>query len=365
MHRTEGENNVGNLHSESVPYTTLTPQLMNAIQEEISNVIEQAGITLLTQATDTNDQLYDAISSLVGAKSNYYTDSGSANNYVLTKAGTGAPTSYFDGLTVQFVPANTNTGASQINVNGLGNKDIVRTDETPLAASSLIYGRSLLATCVFDQSADNFKLLRAEATELAVGPVLLATDALTAALSTANRVVTPANLGSLDATTSQRGIIETATGAETYALTADNKAVTPLSLANLLSTDASASTGALRDGNGRLKVQAGNSSLNAPNIGQFILSTVSGYFRIPCMAGATFANFYVQWDTVALPNNATTPFSWPITFPNGFFGASITRSSNFDSYNEESGVAYFSPTTSGLTLSSQMATNAFVLGIGW
>jgi hypothetical protein len=64
VHRTEGANNLNNLYTEGPPATTITQEAMNAIQEEIANVIEQAGITLKTKSTDTRDQLWAAIQTL-------------------------------------------------------------------------------------------------------------------------------------------------------------------------------------------------------------------------------------------------------------------------------------------------------------
>jgi len=65
------------------------------------------------------------VSSSGTASVNYYTDSGTANAYVLTPGpGTVAPDAYYTGMIVEFVTNNENTGASTINVNGLGNKAI-------------------------------------------------------------------------------------------------------------------------------------------------------------------------------------------------------------------------------------------------
>jgi hypothetical protein len=54
---------------------------------------------------------------------NYGADSGATNSYVVTCGGTFS--SYLVGMTVAFVPANSNTGGSAINVNGLGSKTIL------------------------------------------------------------------------------------------------------------------------------------------------------------------------------------------------------------------------------------------------
>jgi len=65
MHRTEGTYHSSNLFTDGPPGTRLEENWLNAVQEEICNVIETAGITLKTAASETRDQLYDAIIELI------------------------------------------------------------------------------------------------------------------------------------------------------------------------------------------------------------------------------------------------------------------------------------------------------------
>ena len=64
MHRTEGVYNQSNLFSNGPPGTRVEQNWLNAIQEEISYVIEEAGITLLTADTETREQLKQAMDAL-------------------------------------------------------------------------------------------------------------------------------------------------------------------------------------------------------------------------------------------------------------------------------------------------------------
>lgn len=64
------------------------------------------------------------------------TDSGAANGYAIDL--TQAPAEYVEGLSVTFRPANSNTGPSTLNVNGLGVKAILRWDGNPLQAGDLL-----------------------------------------------------------------------------------------------------------------------------------------------------------------------------------------------------------------------------------
>lgn len=78
-------------------------------------------------------------SAIVGGYANYGVDSGIANAYAVAVGP--AITSYVDGLTVRFKATNANTGASTINVNGLGIRSIVRPDGTSLAADDIYAGQ--------------------------------------------------------------------------------------------------------------------------------------------------------------------------------------------------------------------------------
>ena len=61
MHRTEGTNNASNLFTNGPPATCVTDDWLNAVQEEIANVIEKLGVPLKTANTDTRDQLYNTL----------------------------------------------------------------------------------------------------------------------------------------------------------------------------------------------------------------------------------------------------------------------------------------------------------------
>lgn len=63
-------------------------------------------------------------------------DTGVTNAYVLTFDANF--TAYTDGIVIYWIPSNTNTGASTINVNGLGPVDIVNQNGNPLSSSQLV-----------------------------------------------------------------------------------------------------------------------------------------------------------------------------------------------------------------------------------
>ena len=67
------------------------------------------------------------------------TDTGAANAYVLTY--TAPYSAYADGISIQWTPANTNTGASTININSIGTVAITNPDGSALQAGQLVAGQ--------------------------------------------------------------------------------------------------------------------------------------------------------------------------------------------------------------------------------
>ena len=64
MHRTEGDNHSANSFTDGPPGTTVEENWLNAVQEELCNVITAASITLKTAATESQDQLLTALQTL-------------------------------------------------------------------------------------------------------------------------------------------------------------------------------------------------------------------------------------------------------------------------------------------------------------
>lgn len=114
--------------------TSLPAADFNQIPDELENLITKAGLTL--DGVDL-DQLSKAIS-IYSAGGAFYTDSGIVDAYVLSPVGTKlAPEAYFDGMKVAFFLTTPNTGASTVNVNGIGVKNIVDPSGTALNAGDL------------------------------------------------------------------------------------------------------------------------------------------------------------------------------------------------------------------------------------
>jgi len=103
--------------------------------EELENIIKSTGIAL---SSGDLYQVSKAVANYV-AGGDYYADSGIADAYVLTPVGLKkAPAAVLDGMRVRFKVGNTNTGASTVNVNGIGAVAIKGLDNVALVAGELI-----------------------------------------------------------------------------------------------------------------------------------------------------------------------------------------------------------------------------------
>jgi hypothetical protein len=132
--------------------TIVDDDWLNALQEELANVIESAGITL--SKTDRT-QLLAAIQTLVNGTP-YAVSSTVANTYTATL--TPVPLSYTTGMLVLIKFTHGNTGAATINLNTLGAKNIKRLDGSALSSGD-IYD-SMVAIMCYDGT--NFQLLNAQ-----------------------------------------------------------------------------------------------------------------------------------------------------------------------------------------------------------
>lgn len=125
---------------------------LNIRQNESGNLITSSGQTL---SDSTLDQEAKAVA-IYTAVANFYNDSGSANSYVLApQTGFKAPVSYTKGMEIRYRPANANTGASTVNVAGLGVKDIKLEDgSTDIGAGFILSTQDIILR--FDSANDCF-----------------------------------------------------------------------------------------------------------------------------------------------------------------------------------------------------------------
>lgn len=131
----------------------LTAAEWNQVPSEIQNVIEGLGQTL--SAGDLN-QLGKGIAGYV-ANGIFYADTGLANAYVLAVIGAKqSGTAYTDGFKAVFRAGNASTGASTVNVAGLGVKNIFF-DGAALIGGEIVSGS--LVTLIYDLANGRFDLI--------------------------------------------------------------------------------------------------------------------------------------------------------------------------------------------------------------
>jgi len=119
----------------------------NALTAELKNIVTSVGITL----SDLDAYQLSKAVAIYCSGGDFYTDSGSANSYVLGAIGNKkTPPAYFNGMRVRFQAGINNTGASTVNVATLGVKSIKRKDGSDLAAFDLVSGQ-IIELCYFSQ----------------------------------------------------------------------------------------------------------------------------------------------------------------------------------------------------------------------
>lgn len=128
----------------------------------------------------------------------FYTDSGIANAYVLSPVSpfkspvsSGSGEGYFVGMIIHFRAGNANTGASTVNVNSAGVKNLKKEDgTTDLDAGDI----SATQDSVFRYDGTSFVLNTGQASTTAKGIIEIATDAEVIAGTDTQRAITPAGL---------------------------------------------------------------------------------------------------------------------------------------------------------------------------
>lgn len=139
---------------------TLPASDFNAnIRNELQNVVTSAGFTLDPEGgADTNLNMLGQTVAKYANASWYYQDSGTANNYLLSRVGTlKSLDAYVDGVTVLFKIGNTNTGASTINVDSIGSKNLTDESGNALVANALLGGSYAIAR--YNSTDNRFELV--------------------------------------------------------------------------------------------------------------------------------------------------------------------------------------------------------------
>ena len=191
--------------------TPLNASDFNAINSEIENLVESTDQTLDVQGgPDTDLYMVSKAAAAYAVAGQHYRETGSADAYVLSRS-TNLLTlpAYTDGMSVTFKAGNTNTGASTVNVAGLGLKNITTPDGSALPAG-LIQEDSYISV-IYNSGSDRFELSNTSSSEFQPGTTMVFCDTSSApvgwtrktdwqdgAMFTYKATGTPGNGGSAD-----------------------------------------------------------------------------------------------------------------------------------------------------------------------
>lgn len=125
----------------------------NQFPTEVQNIITALGQAL--SAFDLN-QLGKSIAGYV-AHGDFYSDIGSADTYVLSAiGGKQTPPTYSDGMSIRFIPNSSNTGASTINVGGLGAVALKSESGGDLQAGSIF--ENIINHAEYNEASNEFRI---------------------------------------------------------------------------------------------------------------------------------------------------------------------------------------------------------------
>lgn len=126
---------------------------------ELQGIVTRSGQSLDPEGgPDTDTEMLGKAIALYSNATQYYSDTGAANAYVLSRVGTFDDLiAYVDGVIVTFKAANANTGASTINVSGLGVVDLVDDSGSALVNGDIKAGSYVTAR--YNDSTGDFEVL--------------------------------------------------------------------------------------------------------------------------------------------------------------------------------------------------------------
>jgi len=121
---------MSDINTSKVDGNTVSASEFNQLAE-IDNLISTSGQTPST----TNLEQQAIASARYSSAGNFFTDSGTANAYVLSPVSpfkspvsSTAGEGYYNGMVIRFRAGNANSGASTVNVNNAGSKSLVKSD---------------------------------------------------------------------------------------------------------------------------------------------------------------------------------------------------------------------------------------------
>lgn len=326
MHLIDGAGHVNNTFvSEDAPSgqppTEITPEIMNALQFEIANVVEGAGLPLVKV---DNTQLLSAIRKMIQAGQRSVV----INNAVFAPAvtGTGKPV-YWDSANSCFDLAIADGSGKQ---NVVGFADVPNSNVYAFGDAVLFSGLTPGARYYLDTTASGI-VTTAPSNAVFLGIARTSTEMFIDV-----DVASYAPLKSPDFTDPSTNTPDDGDKSR--------KIPNTLWIWNNISALVAGCIGAIA-------TAAGFGCSFGPN----------GYFRTPVWLGG----WVIQWGYVAKPSSAAVPVTWPVAFPNGF-GRCVAGFGGSNSPN--AGVSCGSPGLTGATFYSTVGGTGYDISyivVGW
>lgn len=192
---------MSDINTSKVDGNTVSASEFNQLAE-IDNLISTSGQTPST----TNLEQISIGSARYSSAGQFYTDGGTANAYVLSPVSpfkspvsATAGEGYFNGMIIRFRAGNANTGASTVNVNSAGVKNLLKQDGTALSAGDIPSNSDVQ----FRYNGTSFLKVLGNATTTNQGLIEIATDAEVKAATDTERAIVPSALASLFAASSR------------------------------------------------------------------------------------------------------------------------------------------------------------------
>ncbi|MET3461297.1 hypothetical protein [Variovorax atrisoli] len=201
--------------------TYLSNLWCDMLQQEIVNVVEAAGLTANPAVMTQLLQAIKLNSALVGV------DTGAANSAVVTYSP--VVPALVDGMVLWFKAAATNSGATTLNVNGLGAKAVVGGAHAALQGGEIVGNGKCMV--VWNAALNSFVLIECTGAALQVGPATQnqhapqMSQAAGVAGSASNLTMTLTAAAASGTMTADEIIVETALGGVRYCLPSFNKTV--------------------------------------------------------------------------------------------------------------------------------------------
>jgi hypothetical protein len=208
----------------------------------------------------------------------------------LTGTLTPALAAYATGNLFSFVAANTNTGATTININSLGAKSITKSGTTALVAGDLVTGQVYL----IEYDGTRFQLINPSSTSASVSSITFGSTGLTPSTATSGAVTVAGTLAVANGGTG----VTTSTGTTNVVLsnspTLTNPTVTNYVETPYTANSSTAITLALTNGTVQIITLTGNATITMP-------TATSGKSFILLLKQDATGSRTVTWSTVKWP----------------------------------------------------------------